>query len=124
MMRKLKKMIPVFVAGVMLCMPICANAATKGLTLVMKEKNKTISCVCPAAIIQGGAMIGGDGIDYKITFTTNGITYPVASGHCASNTTFNKIEYTSISGWSGTLKFKESQHNLDNPGIGWGRIDY
>ncbi len=124
-MNRVKKIFPFMVLLGMLMIPSFASAAMKGLTMNMSESKKSISCVCAAALVQGGAMIGGDGIDYVIKSTTQEKgTITMKKGSCASNVSFAKYEYTSPSGWSGTLKLTETQHNKSNPGIGWGRIDY
>lgn len=124
-MRKWKVVVPYVVICAMLAMPTVSSALSKTLSMTMKDKSKTISCVCPSALVQGGAMIGGKGINYSIiSITDEKGTLEMKSGSCASGVSFKKYEYYSPSGWSGTLKLTESQRSTTSPGIGWGRIDY
>lgn len=123
---ELKRILPIFVCVLALSMPAIVQAQMKGLTMTMKETNKSVKVKCPAAIVQGGAMIGGDGITYTIKYyNTNVHQYEtIRKGSCASNTSFPKYDLYSRTGWSENLMLSEYQKNTSNPGIGWGRIDY
>lgn len=123
---KLKKYLPILMIEILMMIPIVSNASMKSLSLTMKENNKSISCTCPVAKVQGGAMIGGSGISYNIGYKKSTMSNytTLKSGSCKSNTSFSAYSFTSPTGYSVTLRLKESQKNTSNPGIGWGRIDY
>ena len=122
-----KKNASLFVLGVLLLTPTVSNAQSKYVSLTMYQKSASAQALCPFATIKGGAMNGGEGIDYEISTAPNTLIkhWTVArSGSCKANTSFSYTYYGDGYGWSGNVKLKESQHNTSKPGIGWGRIDY
>ncbi|MCM1500649.1 MAG: hypothetical protein NC124_19480 [Clostridium sp.] len=123
---KIKKNLPLVMLGILLLIPITANASMKSVSLTTKDKSASASCSCAVATVQGGAMIGGDGINYDIGYKKSTLSSytTLKSGSCKSNTSFTKYNFSSPTGYSVTLRLKETQKNSNNPGIGWGRIDY
>lgn len=120
-MKKMKfiKSLPVLMLGVLLMVPATVNAGSKYLSMTMYDSSKSISATCPIASFKGGAMAGGAGIKY--TITVKGVE--VKSGSCNPNTSFSKA-CSSPTGYSVTMKLKETQKKKSDPGIGWGRMDY
>lgn len=124
-LKKWKQLIPFCILALILSVPSISLAGMKGLTLNMSESKKTITVKCPAATVNGGALIGGDGINYTIIYKSS-ITGKEAlsySGWCASNTSFKERKLVSPTGWSENISLTETHHS-SNKGVGWGRINY
>lgn len=123
---KVGNILPILILGVLLMIPITAKASMKSLSMTMKQNNKSITCSCAVATVKGGALIGGSGINYNISYKKSSIAQYITlkSGSCKSNTSFSKYVFSSPTGYSVTLRLKESQKDKSDRGIGWGRIDY
>lgn len=127
-LKKWKQLIPFCMLALILSVPSISQASMKGLTLNMSESKKTITVKCPAATVNGGALIGGDGIDYIICYESSSTAIkPISySGWCVSNTNFKERKLVSPTGWSENISLTEKHHTYkkNKKGVGWGRINY
>lgn len=103
------------------------NAATKTLSLIMKDKTKSISASCTTALCQGGALAGGAGVKYNIKCYHDGSwRVLVKDKKLNPGNPGQSFEHAvqSMNGYAESIKLTMHQADLNSRGIGWGKMTY